>query len=77
MSGTGESTALAGLALRGHTVVDTDDPGGWIVGTASVNGVEPMWDLDRIAAFTYIVTKSCGRAAGLGRVRPCGGWTCS
>jgi len=27
MSGTGKSSALAGLAARGHRVVDTDDPG--------------------------------------------------
>ncbi len=49
MSGTGKSTALAALAVRGHTVVDTDDPG-WIVDSTNVDGAEPLWDLDRVAA---------------------------
>jgi broad-specificity NMP kinase len=51
MSGTGKSAALAELARRGHTVVDTDyggyseevqcaDPGGW----------EQLWREDRIEA---------------------------
>ena len=49
MSGTGKSTVLAALAVRGHTVVDTDDPG-WIIESTVGNGAEPMWDLDRVAA---------------------------
>lgn len=47
MSGTGKSTALAGLGRRGHRVVDTDDPG-WIAYGEAPHGIEPMWDLDRI-----------------------------
>lgn len=47
MSGTGKSTALAGLRQRGHRVVDTDDPG-WIRQVATPHGIEPMWDLDRV-----------------------------
>lgn len=47
MSGTGKSTALAELARRGHRTIDTDDPG-WITGVQTLNGPEPMWDLDRI-----------------------------
>ncbi|MGH2887947.1 MAG: AAA family ATPase [Solirubrobacteraceae bacterium] len=49
MSGTGKSTVLAELDRRGHRVVDTDDPG-WIVEVETPEGMEPMWDLDRIAA---------------------------
>ena len=49
MSGTGKSTALAELGGRGHRVVDTDDPG-WIVPAEAPDGVEPMWDLDRVRA---------------------------
>ena len=47
MSGTGKSTALDALAARGHAVVDTDQPG-WIIQT--VDGGEPLWDLDRMTA---------------------------
>jgi AAA domain len=49
MSGTGKSTVLAELDRRGHRVVDTDDPG-WIVEVQTPEGIEPMWDLDRIGA---------------------------
>ena len=49
MSGTGKSAALAALVARGHRVVDTDKPG-WIVDSTSVDGAEPLWDLDRVAA---------------------------
>jgi dephospho-CoA kinase len=49
MSGTGKSTALAELARRGHRVVDTDAPG-WITQVSTPDGLEPMWDLDRIRA---------------------------
>ena len=42
MSGTGKSSALAELALRGHRVVDTDY-GDWIEGEP-----EPLWREDRI-----------------------------
>lgn len=43
MSGTGKSTALAGLARLGHDTIDTDGPG-WI---ELVDG-EPLWHPDRI-----------------------------
>jgi shikimate kinase len=49
MSGTGKSTVLAHLKLRGHHVVDTDDPG-WIVQRHSAGGAEPIWDLARVNA---------------------------
>jgi AAA domain len=49
MSGTGKSTVLAELGERGHRVLDTDDPG-WIVPVETPQGVEPMWDLERIGA---------------------------
>jgi len=49
MSGTGKSTALEELGRRGHGVVDTDDPG-WIVQIKTVDGAEPLWDLDRVRA---------------------------
>jgi dephospho-CoA kinase len=49
MSGTGKSTVLAHLGRRGHRVVDTDDPG-WIVEVETPDGIEPMWDLDRVGA---------------------------
>jgi dephospho-CoA kinase len=49
MSGTGKSTILAELDRRGHRVVDTDDPG-WIVEVATPEGMEPMWDLERVGA---------------------------
>jgi dephospho-CoA kinase len=44
MSGTGKSTALAGLALRGFRVVDTDGPG-W----KELRDGEWMWREDRIS----------------------------
>ncbi len=50
MSGRGKSTALAELARRGHRVIDSDDQG-WIVEAQTAAGPEPMWDLDRLAAF--------------------------
>lgn len=43
MSGSGKSTALAGLARLGHDTIDTDEPG-WI---GLVDG-EPLWRPDRI-----------------------------
>jgi broad-specificity NMP kinase len=49
MSGTGKSTVLAQLGRRGHRILDTDDPG-WTVRVESPHGIEPMWDLDRVAA---------------------------
>ena len=49
MSGSGKSAALAELALRGHRAVDTDDPG-WVVDIDTVDGPEPVWDLERIKA---------------------------
>lgn len=49
MSGTGKSTALAALAVRGHFVLDTDDPG-WVLTSTTSAGAEPLWDLDRVAA---------------------------
>jgi broad-specificity NMP kinase len=49
MSGTGKSSALAGLARRGHQAVDTDDPG-WIVESQTPAGPEPLWDLERVGA---------------------------
>lgn len=49
MSGTGKSTALAGIVRRGHRVVDTDDPG-WIIHIPTLDGPEPVWDLERIRA---------------------------
>jgi shikimate kinase len=48
MSGTGKSSALAGLARRGHPTVDTDEPG-WITHSPTPDGPEPLWDVDRIA----------------------------
>ena len=47
MSGAGKSTVLAGLAARGHAVVDTD-VGDWIE-RDPVSG-EPLWRVDRVAA---------------------------
>lgn len=47
MSGSGKSTALAGLSRRGHRVVDTDEPG-WIVEAHTAGGPEPVWDLEQI-----------------------------
>ena len=44
MSGTGKSTALAELALRGFRVVDTDEPG-W----KELRDGEWVWREDRIA----------------------------
>ena len=45
MSGTGKSTALAELALRGFRVVETDEPG-W----KGLRDGEWVWREDRIAA---------------------------
>ena len=45
MSGSGKSTALAGLAERGYETVDTDEPG-WI---ELVDG-EPLWREGRVLA---------------------------
>jgi dephospho-CoA kinase len=51
MSGTGKSSALAELARRGHTVVDTDYAG-WTVDVPSpdAHGTERFWREDRIDA---------------------------
>ena len=51
MSGTGKSSALAELARRGHTVVDTDYDG-WTEDVASpdAQGTERLWREDRIDA---------------------------
>ena len=49
MSGTGKSAVLAELAVRGHRVVDTDDPG-WIIEIQTADGPEPIWDPARIGA---------------------------
>jgi len=40
MSGTGKSSALAELARRGHSVVDTDEEG-WIIELETPEGPEP------------------------------------
>ena len=49
MSGTGKSTVLKELALRGHRVVDTDDAG-WCEDVISADGSGPerLWREDRI-----------------------------
>lgn len=47
MSGTGKSSALAGLEKRGFAVVDTDH-GGWSVWSDAERGY--VWDEGRIAA---------------------------
>lgn len=51
MSGAGKSTVLAELALRGHAVVDTDDPG-WIRSRRipGQDAPEPLWIEHRITA---------------------------
>jgi dephospho-CoA kinase len=51
MSGTGKSAALAGLAHRGHRVVDTDY-GGYSeeVPSTDLGGREQLWREDRIDA---------------------------
>jgi shikimate kinase len=49
MSGSGKSTVLAELKRRGHSVIDTDDPG-WILERQTSGGPEPVWDLDQIKA---------------------------
>jgi predicted ATPase len=58
MSGTGESTALAELARRGHRVVDTDY-GDWIedVPMAGEAGSERLWREDRMDA---LLDEHCG-----------------
>jgi dephospho-CoA kinase len=57
MSGTGKSTALAGLARRGFDVVDTDSPSWirWAPATTAAEG-EWVWREDRIAELL-----ACGR----------------
>ena len=47
MSGTGKSTVLGELAMRGHRVLDTDEPG-WILHIRTRDGIEPVWAIDRI-----------------------------
>ena len=47
MSGAGKSTVLDELARRGHRVIDTDAMG-WIVETRTADGLESLWDLDRV-----------------------------
>ena len=51
MSGTGKSTAAAGLARRGHRVIDTDYAG-WSAEAVSADGsrIEQLWREDRMAA---------------------------
>ena len=50
MSGTGKSTALAELAHRGHSVVDTDQ-GAWSEGVPHPGGgSEQLWREDRMDA---------------------------
>ncbi len=50
MSGTGKSTALAELARRGHSVVDTDH-GAWSEGVPHPGGgSEQLWREDRMDA---------------------------
>ena len=50
MSGTGKSAALAELARRGHSVVDTDY-GDWIEDVQLPDGsIEPLWNEERIGA---------------------------
>lgn len=51
MSGTGKSTALAGLGRLGHRVVDTD-VGGWTedIARPDSSGTERLWREDRIDA---------------------------
>jgi shikimate kinase len=50
MSGTGKSTVLRELSRRGHTVVDTDDPG-WSEQVRTQDGdVEQLWIEPRLAA---------------------------
>lgn len=49
MPGTGKSSALAGLAGRGHETVDTDDPG-WIIEGQAPERPEPLWDLEKVGA---------------------------
>ena len=45
MSGTGKSSALAQLALRGYRVMDTDDPGSteWVETSDEIGGGERLW----------------------------------
>jgi predicted ATPase len=49
MSGTGKSSALAGLAHRRHQAVDTDDPGR-IIESQTPDRPEPLWDLGAVGA---------------------------
>ena len=50
MSGTGKSAALAELARRGHSVVDTDY-GDWIEDVQLPDGsIEPLWNEERVGA---------------------------
>ena len=50
MSGTGKSSALAGLAQRDYRVVDTDDPGWkeWVESSDEIGGGEWLWVEDRM-----------------------------
>jgi len=63
MSGCGKSTVLAHLKLRGHRVVDTDDPG-WIVQRHSAGEAEPIWDLARVKALIDSHPSGCLFIAG-------------
>ncbi len=52
MSGTGKSSALTELGLRGYHVVDTDDQGWteWVTAPQEVGGGEWLWLEDRMTA---------------------------
>jgi broad-specificity NMP kinase len=63
MSGCGKSTVLAHLKLRGHRVVDTDDPG-WIVQSHSGGEPEPIWDLAQVRALIDSHVAGCLFIAG-------------
>ena len=70
MSGTGKSSVLEELARRGHRVVDTDDPG-WVSRAPSVEGTEPLWDLERVRSLLrghtrgYLFVAGCVRNQGV------------
>jgi hypothetical protein len=50
MSGTGKSSALAALASRGYTTVDTDEPGWsvWVEDPSESGGGEWLWVEERM-----------------------------
>ena len=74
MSGTGKSAALAELARRGHSVVDTDY-GDWIEDVKLPDGsVEPLWNEERIDALLTRASDGAlfvvGTVANQGRFYP-------